>query len=318
MICTFRHACAIALALTVGVAHAFPDKNLTIVVPTSAGGGNDAMARVIAQRMSVSLGKPVVVENRAGANGAIASEYVARAKPDGHTILFGYIATHGINPALQKLRYDPVKDFAPIGMVANSPTLVVVNPMVKAGDMQQLIDLARTKDANLNYASAGSGTAPHAAAELFRLATQTQMVHVPYKGSAPALVDTIAGNTQIMFPSLFTAYPQIRNGKVRVLAVASSKRTPLLRDTPTLNELGIDVAVDQWYAMFSPAGTPPEIVARLNAELNAALRDQAVADKIAEQGAYVQTSTPQELGALVSAEVAKWKRVVQAAGMTTD
>lgn len=159
---------------------------------------------------------------------------------------------------------------------------------------------------------------PTATAELFRLATQTQMVHVPYKGSAPALVDTIAGNTQIMFPSLFTAYPQIRNGKVRVLAVASSKRTPLLRDTPTLNELGIDVAVDQWYAMFSPAGTPPEIVARLNAELNAALRDQEVADKIAEQGAYVQTSTPQELGALVSADVAKWKRVVQASGMTAD
>lgn len=163
MATTFRHACVLALALAAGVAHA---RNITIVVPTSAGGGNDAMARVIAQRMSVSLGKPVVVENRAGANGAIASEYVARAKPDGHTILFGYIATHGINPALQKLRYDPVKDFTPIGMVASSPTLVVVNPMVKAGDMQQLIDLARNKSANLNYASAGNGTAPHATAEL--------------------------------------------------------------------------------------------------------------------------------------------------------
>jgi len=312
-------AAALLAALFFGPAQAFPDKTVTIVVPTAAGGANDAMARVLAQHMTTTLGKPVIVENKAGANGAIAAEHVARASPDGHTILFGYIATHGISPALQKLRYDPVKDFAPIGMVASSPTILVVNSGVAAKDVGQFVALARSRDARLNYASAGNGTAPHVTAELFRLVTGAELLHVPYKGSAPALLDVVAGNAQVMFPSLFTAYPQIKSGKLRALAVAGDSRTPLLPDVPTLREAGVGgVSVDQWYAMFAPAGTPPAVVARLHRALGQALADPAVAARIADQGAYVQTSTPAQLGERVSAELRRWRGVVQAAGLRPD
>ncbi|MDF3838954.1 tripartite tricarboxylate transporter substrate binding protein [Cupriavidus basilensis] len=309
----------VAAATVPAPASSFPGKSITIVVPTAAGGANDAMARVLAQHMSVGLRTPVIVENRAGANGAIASEYVARAKPDGHTLLFGYIATHGIGPALQRLRYDPVKDFVPVGMVASSPTLLVVNTAVKAADVMQLVSLARNKEAQLSYASAGNGTAPHVTAELFRLVTGAELLHVPYKGSAPALLDVIAGNTQVMFPSLFTAYPQIVNGRIRALAVAGETRTPLLANVPTLKEAGVDgVSVDQWYAMFAPAATPAHVVRTLNRALNDALADPAVSLKIAEQGAYVRAGTPAQLGELVRAELRKWQGVVQAAGIRPD
>jgi len=320
---TWRLATALAVALLAalpfGRAQAFPDKTVTIVVPTAAGGANDAMARVLAQHMTSTLGKPVIVENKAGANGAIAAEHVARASPDGHTILFGYIATHGISPALQKLRYDPVKDFAPIGMVASSPTVLVVNGGVAAKDVGQFVSLARSREARLNYASAGNGTAPHVTAELFRLVTGAELLHVPYKGSAPALLDVVAGNAQVMFPSLFTAYPQIKSGKLRALAVAGDSRTPLLPDVPTLKEAGVGgVSVDQWYAMFAPAGTPPAAVARLHRALGQALADPAVAARIADQGAYVQASTPAQLGERVGTELHRWRDVVQAAGLRPD
>lgn len=196
-----------ALFGTCAVAQTFPSKALTIVVPTSAGGANDAMARIIAQSLSLRLGQPVIVENKAGANGAIASEFVARAVPDGHTILFGYIATHGIGPALKKLKYDPVADFEPIGMVANSPTLLVVTNKLPVANVGELVKLIKSKPGTMSYASAGTGTAPHLAGELFKLSTGVDLLHVPYKGSSPAILDTIAGNTQVMFPSLFTAYP---------------------------------------------------------------------------------------------------------------
>ena len=297
----------------------FPTKQITIVVPTAAGGANDAMARLVAQGLSQRLGKPVIVENKAGANGAIASEYVAQAAPDGHVILFGYIATHAINPALQKLRYDPVADFEPIGLVAASPTLLVVNNNVKAKNMQELVALMKAKPGSFSYASAGNGTAPHFAAELLKLSTGVDMLHVPYKGSAPAIMDTIGGTTQLMLPSLFTAYPQVKGGKLRALGLVGDKRSAVMPDVPTLAEQGIkNVSMSQWYGLFAPAKTPKAVVDRLNKELNATLSEKNVVKKIEEQGADVETSSPEQMKSLVQRELTRWRGVVAAAKIKAD
>jgi tripartite-type tricarboxylate transporter receptor subunit TctC len=300
-------------------AEVFPTKAITIVVPTAPGGANDAMARIIAQGLSQKLGKPVVVENKAGANGAIASEFVARAPADGYTLMFGYIATHAINPALQKLRYDPIKSFEPVSLVATSPTLVVVNNQLPVKNIKELVALLKSQPGKISYASAGKGTAPHLTGELFKLNTGTDMLHVPYKGSSPAILDTIGGTTQVMFPSLFTAYPQIKGNKLTALAIAGKKRSSVLPNVPTLAEQGIsNVEVDQWYAIFAPAGTPKDIIQILNKNLIAILNDKSNEAKIEEQGATVDTSTPEELGDLVKKEVARWKKVVDTAKITVD
>ena len=307
------------LGTSPSLAQGWPEKTVTIVVPTAAGGANDAMARIIAQGLSARLGKPVVVDNKAGANGAIAAEFVARAPADGYTIMFGYIATHGINPALQKLKYDPVADFEAIGMVAASPTLLVAHNGVPAKNAKELVALIKAKPGTFSYATAGNGTAPHIAGELFKLATGVDAVSVPYKGSAPAVVDTIAGNTQYMFPSLFTAYPQVKGGKLKALGIAGDKRSAVLPDVPTLAEQGIaNVSMSQWYAMFAPAKTPKAVVERLNREMNAVLNDKANAKRIEDQGAEVETGTPEQLKVLVQKEVAHWKSVVNAAKIKVE
>jgi hypothetical protein len=310
---------AAGLAVAAPQAMAYPDKLITIVVPTAAGGGNDAMARIIAQKMGPLLGQTIIVDNRPGANGSIASEYVARAKPDGHLLMFGYIATHAMNPALQKLRYDPLKDFEAVGLVAYSPTLMVANPKVPVKDVQDLLAQLKAKPDKFSYASAGNGTAPHFAAELFKLSTGTSMLHVPYKGAAPAVTDTIGGQTQFMFPSLFTAVPFVKSGQLRALAVAGPKRSALLPDVPTLKEAGVEgVDVTQWYAFFAPAKTPKPIVEQLNKVLNQVLADKDIIKRIEEHGAEVKSSTPDELRAMVESELVKWKGVVQKAKLTAD
>jgi hypothetical protein len=300
-------------------AQSFPSKTLTIVVPTAPGGANDAMARIIAQGLSTRLGQSVVVDNRAGANGAIACEFVARATPDGHTILFGYIATHGINPALQKLKYDPSTDFEAIGLVANSPTLLVTTMGLNVKTPKELIALINSKPGTMSYASAGKGTAPHLAGELFKLSTGVDLVHIPYKGSAPAVVDTIGGTTQVMFPSLFTAFPQVKAGKLHALAIAGEKRSSVMPEVPTLTELGVpNVNISQWYGLFAPAKTPKAVIELLNKDLNEVLNEKANEKKIEDQGAEVETSTPQALADLVKKEVVRWKSVVKAAKITAD
>jgi 2-methylaconitate cis-trans-isomerase PrpF/tripartite-type tricarboxylate transporter receptor subunit TctC len=310
---------AAALAAASTAAFAFPTKTITIVVPTAAGGGNDAMARTIAQKLGPLLGQTVIVDNRAGANGSIASEFVARAAPDGHTLMLGYIATHAMNPALQKLRYDPVADFAPVGLVGYSPTLMVASANAPIKDVKDLVAQLKAKPDRYAYASAGNGTAPHFAAELFKLSAGVEMLGVPYKGAAPAVSDTIGGQTQVMFPSLFTGVPHVKNGKLKALAIAGPKRSPLLPDVPTLKELGVDgVDVQQWYAIFAPGKTPKDVVEKLNKALNQVLNDKDVIKRIEDHGADVETSTPEQLGTLVKTELVKWKAVVQKAKLTAD
>jgi 2-methylaconitate cis-trans-isomerase PrpF/tripartite-type tricarboxylate transporter receptor subunit TctC len=312
-------AVAAVMATAAPLAMAYPEKTITIVVPTAAGGGNDAMARTIAQKLGPLLGQTIIIDNRAGAAGAIASEYVARANPDGHTLMFGYIATHAMNPALQKLRYDPVADFAPIGLVGYSPTLMVATANAPFKDVRDLVAQLKAKPDKYMYASAGNGTAPHYAAELFKLNAGVSMIGVPYKGAAPAISDTLGGQTQVMFPSFFTALPHVKAGKLRALAVAGPKRSSLMPDVPTLKEAGVDgVDVQQWYGFFAPAKTPKAIIDQLNKALNQVLADKEIVKRIEDHGADVETGTPEQLGALVKSELAKWKGVVQRAKLTAD
>ena len=312
-------AAALGAAAPAHAQAAFPTKTITIVVPTAAGGGNDAMARTIAGKLGPLLGQTVIIDNRAGANGSIASEYVARAAPDGHTLMFGYIATHAMNPALQKLRYDPVADFEPVGLVGTSPTLMVANASVGVKDVKDLVAQLKARPDKYSYASAGNGTAPHYAAELFKLNAGVSMVGVPYKGSAPAVTDTIGGQTQFMFPSLFTALPHVKAGKLKALAVAGPKLSALLPEVPTLKEAGVEgVDVQQWYAFFAPAKTPKAVIDKLNKALNQVLNDKEIVKRIEDHGADVETSTPEGFGALVKSELAKWKQVVQRAKLTAD
>ncbi|HSV34468.1 MAG TPA: 4-oxalomesaconate tautomerase [Ramlibacter sp.] len=298
---------------------AFPRGTIRLIVPTAAGGGNDVMARIIAAKLAPILGHDVVVDNRAGADGAIASEYVARATPDGHTLMLGYIGTHGMNPALQRLNYDPVADFEPVGLIGASPTLMVVNPRVPVTDVADLIAQLQIQRNKYAYASAGDGTAPHFAAELFKLNTGTTMPGVPHRGAAPAIADTANGLAQIMFPSLFTADPFIRTGTLRALAVAGPRRVPGLPDLPTLAELGVHgVEVTQWYGLFAPAGTPGSVVARLNAALNQVLVDPQVVGRIEAHGATVKHGAPAQLAELVRSELARWSRVAREGGLVAE
>ncbi len=297
----------------------FPQKEVHIIVPTSAGGGNDTMARTLTRKLGPLLGQSVVVDNRAGANGTIASEYVAAARADGHTLLFGYIATHGINPALQKLRYDPVADFAPIGLIGYSPTLLVVPAELPVHSVEELVRLLRSSANRLSYASAGEGTVPHFAAELFKLQTGTQLQRVDFSGAAPAIADVATGLVQVMFPSLFTAQPYLRSGKLRALAVAGDCRLPALPELPTLLEAGVPgVTLTQWYALFAPAKTPAPVVRQLNTALNTVLQDPEIVARMEADGARVQTSSPGELHDLLMSESEKWQGVVLNAGLMPE
>jgi tripartite-type tricarboxylate transporter receptor subunit TctC len=304
------------IAMAGGLAADYPSQEIHIIVPTSAGGGNDTMARTLMRKLGPLLGQTVTVDNRAGANGSIAADYVAAARADGHTLMFGYIATHGINPALQSVAYDPVADFSPLGLVGYSPTLLVVQADLPVTSVPGLVALAHAQPGRLSYASAGDGTVPHFAAELFKLATGTQLTGVSHPGAAPAITATVRGQTQVMFPSLFTALPYLRSGKLKALAVAGPQRLPAWPDLPTLHEAGVPgVELTQWYALFAPAATPPAVVNKLNQVLNTVLCDPEVVARMQADGAQVQTSTPRQLHTLLETERTRWQAVVKQAGL---
>ena len=295
---------------------AFPTRPVSLVIPFPAGGSTDLVGRIVAEKMSSLLGQQIVVDNRGGAGGNVGSAAVAKAEPDGYTILMGTVATHAINPALyKKMPYDPVADFAPISLLVVVPNVLVVNPDFPAQNVQELIALAKEKPGELSYASSGNGTPLHLSGELFKSMAGVDIVHVPYKGAGPALIDVMGGHVPIMFDNLPSSTEHIKAGKLRGLAVTTAERAPSMPDLPTIAESGLPgYETYTWNALFAPAGTPPEVIAKLNEAAVAAVKDPAVQAKLADVGASVVGSTPEELGEHVKAEMAKWAPVVKASG----
>jgi len=300
-------------------ADAYPNKTVRIVVGYAAGGATDILARLLAQKMTESLGQQVIVENRPGANSNIGAEVVAKAAPDGYTVYMGSIA-NTINMSLYpKLNYDVVKDFSPVMLVATVPNILVVHPSVPAKTVKELIDLAKAKPDTLNVASSGSGSSIHMSAELFKMLTGVKITHVPYKGSAPAVSDLLGGQVQMMFDNAPSAMPHVKAGKLRALAVTSPRRIPALPDVPTVIESGVaGFDVFSWFALFAPAGTPKEIVAKLNAHANQALAKPDVQARMADLGAESVGGTTERLASHVNAEVARWSKVVKESGARAD
>lgn len=302
------------------VAQAYPSRPVTLVVPFPPGGPTDLFARRIAFELSQALGKQVVVENRAGAGGVVGSQAVARAAPDGYTLLMATTGTHAINATLYpKAGYDPVRDFAPICTVSRTANLLVVNPAVPAKTVKELIALAKSKPGALTVASAGSGTTIHLSAELFKAMTQTDMVHVPFKGTAGAMTDLIAGRVDLMFDNFSTAWPQVKAGRLRALAVTSARRNSAAPDLPTIAEAGVPgYEATVWFGVVAPAGTPDAVVKRLNAEIRKALETPALRDRFAAEGAEPFPLSPAEFADLIKADIARWGEAVRRSGARVE
>lgn len=304
-----------ATASTAAVAQSFPDHSITMIVPFAAGGSTDVVARIVAQKMSDDLGQQVIVQNVAGAGGNLGAGNVARAEPDGYTILMGTVATHALNPLILKSTpYDAEKDFAPISLLVIVPNVLVVNPELPAKNVQELIALLKADPDKYSYASSGNGTPLHLSGELFKSMAGVDMQHIPYKGAGPALNDVIGNQVPIMFDNLPSSSSHIKAGTLRALAVTTAERAPSFPNVPTIAESGISgYETYTWNALFAPANTPADVVSRLNAAANKALTDPAVAERMKEFSATIVGSTPEELGVHVKAELAKWKPVVDGA-----
>ncbi|ABC92264.1 hypothetical conserved protein [Rhizobium etli CFN 42] len=310
---------ALVLGGSAGAAD-FPDRAITLVVPFAAGGSTDVVARIVAQKMSEDLGQQVIVQNVAGAGGNLGAGNVARAEPDGHTILMGTVATHALNPLILKSTpYDPEKDFAPVSLLVIVPNVLVVNPELPAKTVPELIALLKAEPEKYSYASSGNGTPLHLSGELFKSMAGVSMQHIPYKGAGPALNDVIGNQVPIMFDNLPSSSSHIKAGTLRALAVTTAERAPSFPDIPTIAESGIPgYETYTWNALFAPANTPSEVVARLNASANKALKDPAVSERMKEFSATVVGSTPEELAAHVKAELAKWGPVVKGANIQME
>ena len=311
---------AMALGLAPVAAQTFPTRPITMVVPFAAGGSTDVVARIIAQKMSEGLGQQVIVENVAGAGGSTGAARVAKADPDGYTILMGTVATHALNPLMLKRKpYDAVTDFAPVSLLVIVPNVLVVHPSLPAKTVPELIALLKADPAKYNYASSGVGTPLHLSGELFKSMAGVDMVHIPYKGAGPALIDVMGGHVPIMFDNLPSSTEHIRAGKLRGLAVTTAERAPSMPDLPTIAESGLPgYETYTWNALFAPAGTPKDVIDRLNAAANAAVADPDVQAKLKDVGAVPKGSTPEELADHVKAELAKWAPVVKASGAQID
>lgn len=295
-------------------AQPYPQRTITIVVPFTPGTGADVIARLLQPKLAEHLKVPVVVENKAGASGAIGTEVVAKSAPDGYTLLFT-ATSHGTLPAMKRsLPYDPLKSFTPVALAATSAMSFVVGPHVPAATFAEFVALAKRSPGALNYSSPGAGSIQNLAMELVKLEAGIDLVHVPYKGSAGAASDLVGGHVHATIAALQTMAPFVTTGRLRMLAVLSSERSPAFPDVPTMKELGHpNLVVDTWYGIFAPAGTPPEIVARLNAEIDALLRTAEIRDAFPKQGLAAVADRPERLGELVAEEIARWNRVVKAA-----
>lgn len=308
---------AVAALSTGALAQDAADKPLRIISPFPPGGANDIIARLIAHRLSANSSRPVLVENRPGAAGGIGSALVAAAAPDGNTLVLGTLATHGINPSIYKtLQYDVVRDFAPIALVASIPIVLVVNPSLPAADVRQFIELAKQRPGQINFASSGVGTVNHLAGELFASTAGIKLVHVPYKGSSPALTDLLGGQVPAMFDLLPSSLPHIQSGKLRALAVTSSQRSALLPNLPTMAESGLPgYQVNSWFGILAPAKTPRPVVARLNADIVKVLQAPGIREQMSEQGAEPLFSTPDEFAKVINTDLATWAAVVKTLGL---
>ena len=298
----------------------YPDRPLRMMARFAPGGGADTAARPLAQRLSEVFGQQVVVDNRPGAGGNIATEISARAVPDGYTILMGTIAALAINPTIyDKLGFDPIRDFAPISSVASSINVLVVHPSVTAKDVKELIALVRGRPGGLNYGSSGVGSAGHLAGVLMEQMTKTDLIHVPYKGGAPAMTALLGGEVQMIFSTAATAIPQIKAGKIRALAVTTAKRASMLPDLPTIAEAALPgYEANNWYGLVAPAKTPRAAIERLNAETVKILGSAALRDIYFTQGLEPTPSTPEAFGAYIKSEIAKWAKLVKAAGVKPE
>jgi tripartite-type tricarboxylate transporter receptor subunit TctC len=308
------------LAATSAAAQDYPSRPITLIVPYAAGGGNDVMARIVAEKMTRSLGQQIVIENKGGAGGSIATRQVAKAAPDGYTLGLGGTGTHAINPTLYpNVGYDPRKDFAPVGLIATSALVVLVNTSIPAKTIPELIALAKRDPGKLNYASAGVGSGIHLGAELFATMAGVKLTHIPYKGSSPALTDLIGGHVAIYFSSLPPAIALIKEGKVRALAVTGPARSGLLPDLPTVAEAalpGYESVLH--YGIVAPAGTPRPIIEKLNAAMQAALAEPDVRERIIADGAEPLPGTPEDYAADIDREETKWSQVVKVSGAKVE
>jgi tripartite-type tricarboxylate transporter receptor subunit TctC len=317
----FRLACFALSSMLLGATAwaAYPDKPITLIVPWAPGGSTDILARAIGQQLTLSMGQPVIVENKAGASGNIGSNIVAKAKPDGYTLLIGSMSTHAMNPALiPNMPFKGADDFTPIALVANVINTMVVNPSVPAKNVQELIAYAKAHPGKLAYASAGGGSTNHLSAEMFKKAAGIDMLHVPYKGGAPAVLDTVGNQTQVLFSAGTQTLPHVKAGKLRLIAVTEPHRSALLKDVPTVAETLPGYEISVWYAAFGPAGMPPELVTRLNAEINKALAVPEVRARMDAMGVELVKSTPEQLAETLKRDTARYARVIQELGIKLD
>lgn len=314
-------SCIIALSLLAlpVVAQNYPTRAVRLVVPSSPGGGTDISARILAPQLTQFLGQQVVVENRPGAGTMIGGEAVARAAPDGYTLLMG-ISTLAINPAMyKKVSYDALKDLAPISQAVSLSNVLVVHPSLPARSVKEFVALVKPRPGQINFASAGVGTSPHLSMELFLVMTGLKMLHVPYKGSGPGVTDLIAGHVPAMMPNMLSAQPHIKSGRLRALGVTGSKRAPGADDIPTIAEAGVPgYEAVQWYGVLAPAGTPRDIISKLHTGVVRALQNPEVRQRLLNDGAEPIGSSPEEFAAYLRSETAKWAKVTQAAGIRPE
>lgn len=299
-------------------AEAFPNKPITLVVPFVAGGTTDILARIVGQSLGEELGQPVIIDNRAGAGGNIGGQFAARAPADGYTLFMGTVGTHAINEWLyKKMPFNPTKDFAPLTRVANVPNLLVANPAQPFKNVKELISYAQAHPGQVNFGSSGSGSSIHLSGELFKMMAKVDMIHIPYKGSAPAVTDLLGNQIAIMFDNMPSAIQHVRSGKLRPLAVTTAKRSPELPDVPTVAEAGVPgYEATSWFGLFAPTKTPADVQAKLHAAIIKVLQKPDVIKKIGDQGGEVVTESQAAFGKFIAAENEKWKQVVKNSGAT--
>jgi len=298
----------------------YPSRPIRMIVPFPAGGTADLLARQIGQTMGEALRQQVVIENRTGAGGNIGADLAAKAKPDGYTLLMGTVSTHAINPNLYpNMPYDPVKDFAPVAMVARMPNLLVLHPSVPAANVAELIALAKARPGTLAFASAGNGTTQHLAGELFKKMADVDMIHVPYKGNAPAVTDLVGGQVQVMFDNIPVSLQQVRAGKLRALAVTGPARSPVLPQLPTVAEAALPgYNITSWFGLYAPSGTSPQIIERLNREANKALASEPIRRRLTDQGIEPAGGTPGQFAEFMRTELVKWGKIVRESGARVE